>query len=75
MARTVIRKRPNPAVAESEQLAQNAEGLASNAASVDQGPNFGRATANATKALAQRRRATANKIRSQSPYLIERDSK
>jgi len=66
-----IRKRPNPAVAQSERAATIAEDLADMASKEIKGPMQGQATANATRALAQRRRTGANRIRKEKPYLIE----
>ena len=66
-----IRKRPNPAVAQSERAAQIAEDLAGMASQEVKSPTQGQATANATRALAQRRRTGANRIRKEKPYLIE----
>jgi hypothetical protein len=66
-----IRKRPNPAVAQSEREAQSAESIADIAGMNVMGPLQGLSTATATRALANRRRAGANKIKKERPYLIE----
>lgn len=66
-----IRKRPNPAVAQSEREAQSAEAMADIAGTNVTGPLRGLSTATATRALANRRRAGATKIKKERPYLIE----
>jgi len=53
-------KRPNPAVAVSERLAASTEAMVANASE--------KVPAGLDR-LAKRRRATANKIKSRSPYL------
>ena len=63
-----MKKRPNPAVVASERAAKNAEDMAEMATHEQRDRP---ATAAGTKALAEKRRSTANKIKKEKPYLIE----
>lgn len=58
------RKRPNPAVAASERAAQVSENMADLAEQNPRQSSLGRQ-------IARRRRATADKIRKERPFLIE----
>lgn len=63
-------KRPNPAVAASERRARASEDMASLASGAVKDKQHGQATANATGALARKRRAAADKIKQTKPNLI-----
>ncbi len=60
----MTRKRPNPAVAASERAAKSAQEMAD--MSADNQSSLGRQIAN-------KKRATADKIKKERPYLIEED--
>ena len=66
------RKRPNPAVAQSERDAANAEDMYELSAR-DAAPEKGESTANNLMNIASRKRATAMKIKKEKPYLIEEE--
>ena len=59
-------KRPNPAVAQSERQAASSEEMADLA-------ERDKPASNLARRIANRRRATADKIRKERPYLIEEE--
>lgn len=67
----MARRRPNPAVERADRIARTAEDLADLA---EQDAAKRPSTARGTRALARRRRATADKIKRGHPYLYEEGS-
>lgn len=63
-----IRKRPNPAVAASERAAKASESMYKMATM-----DLSERMSSLPLRIANRKRATANKIKKNSPFLIERD--